>query len=184
MGRGPLLLENHFHIRHIENDVQGAERSRILPRRVRGEKSFLCVFFFFLSHFHFSNLSLWDNHTFNELKWCNYEIGTAIIPPGNYRVGEIWWLKASGGERGRERGRRVLTTSLWFLRLSSKKKIREKHLLKFSGEETHSYCFTLLPPVVIVITSAQKKLFTLIDEHVYVHNICICWLDAHQRVNQ
>lgn len=29
----------------------------------------------------FSNLSSWNNHTFNELKQCNYEIGTAILLP-------------------------------------------------------------------------------------------------------
>lgn len=27
-----------------------------------------------------SNLSLWNNHTFNEVKQCNYKIGTAILP--------------------------------------------------------------------------------------------------------
>lgn len=32
------------------------------------------------SLFPVSNLSSWNNHTFNELKQCNYEIGTAILP--------------------------------------------------------------------------------------------------------
>lgn len=34
----------------------------------------------------FSNLSSWNNHTFNELKQCNYEIGTAILPLRYYNM--------------------------------------------------------------------------------------------------
>lgn len=40
----------------------------------------------FFSRIPFSNLSSWNNHTFNELKQCNYEIGTAILPLRYYNM--------------------------------------------------------------------------------------------------
>lgn len=33
-----------------------------------------------------SNLSLWNNHTFNEVKQCNYKTGTAILPLRYYNL--------------------------------------------------------------------------------------------------
>lgn len=39
-----------------------------------------CFVRFSFSRIHFSNLSSWNNHIFNELKQRNYEIGRAILP--------------------------------------------------------------------------------------------------------
>ena len=40
----------------------------------------------FFSRIPSANLSSWNNHTFNELKQCNYEIGTAILPLRYYNM--------------------------------------------------------------------------------------------------
>lgn len=73
-----MLAEDYFHIHHIENVFQRALRSSMHGRPMR-DKSFV-------RFIPFSNLSSWNNHTFNELKQCNYEIGTAILPARHYNM--------------------------------------------------------------------------------------------------
>lgn len=71
------MLKRQLHIHHIEN---GACLAAQWQR---------CHRFLSTSPILSSNLPSWNNHTFNEVKQCNYKIGTAILPLRYYNLKSI-----------------------------------------------------------------------------------------------